>query len=100
MTRTARTLYVEALDVLLRGRMAEVAVDRDWNLLEEVARLATEDAPPDLAVTDPSLFASWRAAVTKYHLKGWSNMTPERVREVGDRAQENSRAHGPSHMIA
>ena len=52
MTRTGRTLYVEALDVLLTGRMAEVAVDRDWELLEEVARLATEDAPTDLAVTD------------------------------------------------
>ncbi len=88
MTRTGRTLYVEALDVLLTGRMAEVAVDRDWELLEEVARLATEDAPTDLAVTNSSLFVTWRAAVTKYHLKGWSNMTPERVRQVRDRAKE------------
>lgn len=82
MTRTARALYVEALDVLLKGRMAEVAVARDWDLLEEVARLATEDASPDLAVTDSSLFVTWREAVTKYHLKGWSNMTPARVRQV------------------
>jgi hypothetical protein len=87
MTRTARTLYVEALDVLLKGKMAEVAVDRDWELLEEVARLATEDAPMDLVATDSSLFVTWRAAVTKYHLKGWSNMTPERVRQVRDQAQ-------------
>ena len=40
MTRTARTLYVEALDVLLRGRMADIAVARDWELLREVAQLA------------------------------------------------------------
>jgi hypothetical protein len=40
VTRTARTLYVDALDVLLRGRMAEIAVAHDWELLREVARLA------------------------------------------------------------
>ncbi len=86
MTRTARALYVEALEVLLKGRMADVAVARDWDLLEEVARLATQDASPDLAATDSSLFVTWREAVTKYHLKGWSNMTPERVRQVRERA--------------
>lgn len=90
MTRTARSLHVEALDVLLKGRMAEVAVERDWDLLEEVARLATEDAPKNLVATDPSLFASWRAAVTKYHLRGWSGMTPERVRAVRERTAEAS----------
>ena len=79
MTRTARTLHVDALDVLLRGRMAEVAVARDWELLREVARLAQQGAPPALASTDPALFATWRAAVTKYHLKGWTHMTPDRV---------------------
>ncbi len=79
MTRTARTLCVDALDVLLRGRMAEIAVARDWELLREVARLAQNDAPVELASTDPALFATWRAAVTKYHLKGWTHMTPERV---------------------
>jgi hypothetical protein len=90
--RTARSLYVVALDVLLKGRMAYIAVERDWDLLEEVARLATDDAPTDLAVTDPSLFEAWRTAVTKYHLKGWTNMTPERVRQVRDRAAERKRA--------
>ena len=67
MTRTARTLYVEALDVLLRGRMVDIAVARDWELLREVARLAQQDAELALASTDPALFSSWRAAVTKYH---------------------------------
>jgi hypothetical protein len=86
MTRTARALYVEALEVLLKGKMADVAVARDWDLLEEVARLATQDASPDLAVTDSSLFVTLREAVTKYHLKGWSNMTPERVQQVRQRA--------------
>ena len=82
MSRTARTLHVEALDALVRGRMAEVAVARDWELLREIARLAQQDAPPALASTDPALFATWRAAVTKYHLKGWGHMTPERVDAV------------------
>jgi len=79
VTRTARALYVEALDVLLRGCMADIAVARDWELLREVARLAQQDAQLDLASTDPALFSSWRAAVTRYHLKGWTHMTPERV---------------------
>ena len=73
---------MEALDALLRGRMAEVAVARDWELLREVARLAEEDAPLELAATDPALFATWRAAVTKYHLEGWGHMTPRRVDAV------------------
>ena len=62
--------------------MSAVAKTRDWELLKEVARLASEDAPTDLAVTDPALFQSWRAAVTKYHLRGWTNMTPERVERL------------------
>jgi hypothetical protein len=85
MTRTVRTLHVEALDALLRGRMAEVAVARDWELLREVARLAQQDAPLAVASTDPALFATWRAAVTKYHLKGWTHMTPERVDAVAQK---------------
>jgi hypothetical protein len=86
MSRTARALYEEALDALLRGRMAEAAVARDWELLREIARLAHEDASLDLASTDPALFTSWRAAVTKYHLKGWGQMTPERVDAVRQKA--------------
>ena len=58
MIRTARTLYADPLDVLLRGRMAEIAVARDWELLREVARLAQSDAPAVLASTDPALFAT------------------------------------------
>jgi len=84
--RTARALHVEALDALLNGRMAAIAVARDWELLREVARLAAEDAPLELSRTDPALFANWRAAVTKYHLKGWTQMTPERVDAVREEA--------------
>jgi hypothetical protein len=90
--RTARTLYVEALDALLQGRMAEIAVARDWELLREVARLAHQDAPLELSATDPALFASWRAAVTKYHLKGWTHMTPARVDAVSEKARKRNEA--------
>ncbi len=85
MTRSARSLHVEALDALLKGRMAEVSVARDWEMLREIARLAQEDAPAVLASTDPALFASWRTAVTKYHLKGWTHMTPARVDAVREK---------------
>jgi hypothetical protein len=66
--------------------MAEIAVARDWELLREVARLAQQDAPLILSSTDPALFATWRAAATKYHLKGWTHMTPERVDAVAQQA--------------
>ena len=90
MTRSARARYAEALDILLRGRIATVAKERDWELLEEVARLAQADAPTELAVTDPALFKAWRDAVTRFHKAGWTAMTPERV--VAVRREEESRA--------
>ena len=80
--RSVRTLYVDALDALLRQKMAAVIIARDWELLREVARLAQEDAPHDMAFTDPALFRTWREAVTKFHLAGYSAMTPQRVDDV------------------
>jgi len=74
--------------------MAEVAVARDWELLREVARLAQHDAPLVLASTDPALFSTWRAAVTKYHLKGWTHMTPERVDAISQKVV--SPQHAPA----
>lgn len=82
MTRSARERHTAALDMLLRGRIARVVLDRDWELLAEIARLAQEDAPTDLAATDPALFKAWRDAVTRYHRSGWTNMTAERVTAV------------------
>lgn len=79
MPRSSRSLYVEALDALLHQHVAKA---RDWKLLREIARLAATDARHDLAVTDPALFKAWREAVTRYHLAGWTDMTPEQVDEV------------------
>lgn len=78
----SRTLYVNALDALLKDEIAKVAQARNFTLLKEIARLAKQDAPVDLAATDPSLYMSWRAAVTRYHLSGWTEMTPERVSKI------------------
>ncbi len=85
MTRSKRDLYVEALDALLRSKIVPVARAKDWELLREIARLAQSDAPKELAMTDPALFQSWRAAVTRFHLAGWTGMSPERVDEVSQR---------------
>lgn len=82
MTRNKREIYVEALDVLLKGKTAAVVKAADWDLLREVARLAQGDAPADLAVTDPALFQTWRSAVTRFHLQGWTKMTPDRVDQL------------------
>ena len=77
-------MYVRALDVLLHGKMAKLVVERDFELLAEVSKLAQQDAPYELAVTDPALYASWRAAVTRFHVAGWTQMTPERVLQVAN----------------
>lgn len=78
----ARTLYVEALEALLKGEVAKIAVARNFRVLREIAKLAQQDAPVELATTDPALYASWRAAVTRYHVAGWTHMTPKRVDSV------------------
>ncbi len=98
MNRTACTLCVEALDALLKGRMAEIAAARDWDLLREVAHLAQQDAPLELASTDPALYRTWRAAVTKYHLKGWTLMTPERVDAIRQWATNHQRLQACSEL--
>ena len=90
MTDDSRALYVSALDALLKGEMAKVALRRDFRLLAEIARLAQSDAPLELAATDPALFNSWRAAVTRYHVAGWTNMTPERVATLAAQLQPKS----------
>jgi hypothetical protein len=87
MGRSKRSLRVEAIDALIRNRIGAVAKSRDWELLEEIAKLAKDDAPVDLAMTDPSMFIALRNAITRFHLGGWSNMTPERVRSVARNAQ-------------
>jgi hypothetical protein len=73
---------MEAQDVLLAGRMPAVIKAKDWELLREVARLAEEDAPIELAATDPALYRALRDAITRFHLGGWSAMTPNRVDKV------------------
>jgi hypothetical protein len=86
MTRSKRTLRVEAQGVLIRGRVVAVVKARDWELLEEVARIVEADVPIAMAASDPAMFVTLRAAITRYHLKGWSHMTAERVRQVADKA--------------
>jgi hypothetical protein len=62
--------------------MPAVIRARDWELLREVARLAKEDAPIELAATDPTRYRALREAITRFHLGGWSAMTPNRVDKV------------------
>jgi hypothetical protein len=86
MSRSRRSLHVEARDALIGDRIAAVAKARDWELLEEIARLVEADAPIDMAASDPAMFSTLRRAITRFHLKGWSAMTAERVRRVAQEA--------------
>lgn len=90
MNDDRRSLYADALTALLKGEMAKVAVARNFRLLAEIARLAQSDAPTELAITDPALYASWRAAVTCFHIAGWTDMTPDRVASVAAHANDSS----------
>lgn len=85
IVRSKRELRVEAIDALIRNEIIAVGKRRDWELLEVIARLAENDAPVDLAVTDSTLYIALRNAITKFHLNGWTCMTPERVRTVADK---------------
>ncbi len=99
MDGNERDLHAEALDALLSGQVARTVKARVWELVCEVVRLAQQDAPLDLAFADPDLFRRWRESVTRFHLGGWSNMTPERVDWVtGPRRQAgmSADAGGPS----
>ncbi|MBK1665868.1 hypothetical protein CKO38_13220 [Rhodospirillum rubrum] len=84
MRRSKRTLHVEAINTLLNNEIISVIKNHDWDLLEEVARLAAKDAPLDMAATDPAMFITLRNAITRFHVKGWSHMTPERVRLIAE----------------
>jgi hypothetical protein len=86
MARSKRSLKIEALDALIRSRMAAVVLARDWELLEAIARLVETNEPLDWAASDPAMFATLRSAITRFHLKGWSAMTSERVRRVAGTA--------------
>ena len=98
--RSMRDLRVEALSALLNNQIVAVAKRHDWPLLEEIARIVQEDAPVDLAFTDPSLYVALRNAVTRFHLVGWTRMSPERVRAVAWRYEELQRKrHAPPDSI-
>jgi hypothetical protein len=93
MTRSKRTLRVEAQDFVIRGGVVAVVKARDWELLEEVARIVEANVPAAMAAADPAMYVTLRAAITRYHLKGWSHMTAARVRQVADQAlPETARA--------
>jgi hypothetical protein len=93
MSRSRRSLKVEAQNALIHGRIAAVVKARDWELLEEIARFVEADAPVDMAASDPAMYATLRAAITRFHLKGWSAMTAERVREVAREHAAGARQH-------
>ena len=82
MGRSRRELRVEAEDALIKGRVFAVMAARDWELLHEIAAYVQEDVDPGMARTDPSRYRLLRDGVTNCHIKGLSNMTPDRIREV------------------
>ena len=80
--RTKRSLRVAAEEALLSGNFIAVIRERDFELLEIIAEIVESDIDVELAATDPSRFIALRNAVTKFHVKGFSHMTPARVREI------------------
>jgi hypothetical protein len=70
-----------------------MTIDRD-RLVRIFDELGQRLATPATICVVGSTPATWRGAVTKYHLKGWSRMTPERVDAVRQKAISRQRAPG------
>jgi hypothetical protein len=70
---TARRLLAEQelIDVYLKeGRWAEVAA---------VVRYARRDVPRDLATTDPALYRTLRAQITRFYINGGGTFSLARL---------------------
>jgi hypothetical protein len=66
------------IDMSRPKRSADMGSDRDAH-----ARCALDR---QVGERQRKLFDSWRAAVTRYHLAGWSGMTPDCVAAVAARS--------------
>ena len=71
-----------AISVFMNGCLLNAFMSGDMKLIREIARIAQIDPPPSLARTNPKFYKNWRDAVTRYHLEGWSEVTPERIERV------------------
>lgn len=80
--RSLRGLRVEAETALINKTVFKVMAERDWELLIMIAEIAQHDADIRLARTDPSRFIQMRNAITAWHLKGLSRITPAKIRRA------------------
>jgi hypothetical protein len=55
---------------------------RKWQELAALVEFAGKDASPELAHTDPSLYRLLRRQITEFHLRGWSCLNLEKLREL------------------
>lgn len=61
-----------AVQFLRSGRSpAELAKAGRWRELNAVRTLIVEDAPKDMAMTDPALYRSLRSRITELRMAGW-----------------------------
>jgi hypothetical protein len=56
---------------------------RQWRELAALVEFAARDAAPSLAHTDPALYRLLRRQITEFHLRGWSCLDLQKLRELG-----------------
>jgi hypothetical protein len=83
MKLTARQRELTARHLLANPDQIPVYLkQKKWRDLEALVEFSTKDAPLSLAHTDPALFASLRQQITDFHLRGWSRLNLEKLREL------------------
>jgi hypothetical protein len=76
---TARYLlaHPEEIPVLLKKKR--------WAELAAIAEFASQDAPQELAQTDPALYRLLRQQITEYRIRGWSCLDVKTLRKLANR---------------
>jgi hypothetical protein len=93
MKLTARQRELAARHLLAHPEEIAVCLrQRRWAELAALVEFATNDAPPEMAQTDPALYALLRQQITGFHVRGWSGLNLAVVKELADTESKGSRA--------
>ena len=87
-TLAGREKHVTAIRLLLDMKEFSRALhQKRWSELAAAVEYAQHDAPESLAQTDPALYRALRAAITEYHLRGYSALDLVKIQALAQKAK-------------
>ena len=87
MTQTARHQELRARYFLAHQEEIPVLLkQKRWAELAAVAEYAANDAPADLAQTDPALYRQLRQQITEYRIRGWNQLNVEKLKKLAGKS--------------